>query len=115
MCCYDMTYAFCVSPFLAVDVTVDRGCCEPKEGSSICPLGPDFQIEETEDWTRYMSRCETDLCNNSEGDVGEGGGDGGGCCIVLPGGDPSSSTHGMPSGVGISFILAMVCFFNRYV
>ena len=52
----------------AADVTVNRGCCEVKDDSLICPLGPDFQIDQTVDWTRYMSRCETDLCNDSEGD-----------------------------------------------
>ena len=52
----------------AVDVSVDRGCCEVKDGSPICPPGPDFQIDETVDYTRYMSRCARDLCNDSEGD-----------------------------------------------
>ena len=98
---------------LAADVTVNRGCCEVKDNSLICPLGPDFQIDQTVDWTRYMSRCETDLCNDSEGDAGEGGGDSGGCCIVLPG-DSSSSTRGFPSGLGVTLIMAMVCFFNLY-
>ena len=103
---------FCVS-LSAADVTVDRGCCEVKDNSPICPLGPDFQIDETAEWTRFMSRCETDLCNDSEGDAGEGGGDSGGCCNVLPG-NPSSSTRGIPSGKGISLILAVVYILNHY-
>ena len=86
-----------------MDVAVDRGCCEVKDGSPICPLGPDFQITETADYTIYMSRCESDLCNDEEGDAGEGGGAGGGCCIVMPGSD-SGSMSLKPSAV--SFMLA---------
>ena len=37
---------------IRAEVTIDRGCCEVKEGSPICPLGPNFQIDENEDYTR---------------------------------------------------------------
>ena len=56
---------------------MDRSCCAVTEGSSACPTGADFQVVETEEYTKYFTRCQEDLCNDGPGDNSDDADNGG--------------------------------------
>ena len=58
-------------------VTVDRSCCHPTELNSICPIGDDFQVVTTDVYTKYLTRCQGDLCNDGPGDNSDDADNGG--------------------------------------
>merc|ERR1711973_353612 len=55
-------------------VQIQRSCCKIKPGSPSCPPGDNFQKIKTNEYTRYLTRCSKDLCNNSKGNSADGGG-----------------------------------------
>ena len=56
---------------------MDRSCCYPFDGSSACPVGDDFQVHITDEYTIYYTRCKEELCNNGKGDNSEDADNGG--------------------------------------
>ncbi len=67
-------------------VQLNRQCCYVKDGSSVCPPGPDDQwiVNDNPPWRKHLIRCSEDLCNSGTGDGTDdsGGGGKGGNVIV---------------------------------
>ena len=59
---------------------MDRSCCHPTDTSSACPTGADFQVVQTETYTKYFTRCQGELCNDGPGDNSEDADNGGKLC-----------------------------------
>ena len=73
----------CVQIF--AEIIFNRGCCKIKDGSPVCPPGPDDQYIVTDSWTNHVIRCTENLCNNGQGDGTDNSADGankGGAIIV---------------------------------
>ena len=69
---------------VTVEVQLDRSCCYPFDGSSACPVGEDFQVDVTDEYTIYYTRCKEELCNNGKGDNSEDADNGGMCNANFP-------------------------------
>lgn len=60
-----------------LEITLDRSCCRPHDGSSACPTGSDFQIVQNDQYTKYFTRCKGDFCNSGNGDDSDDANNGG--------------------------------------
>lgn len=101
--------------FLA-EITLNRSCCRVEIDSTICPPGDDYQVQETENFVKYFTRCNTELCNTSTGDENndDADPDGGGsssAIIIVPGG--SGVARHIPSALSSVFGFLAILILRR--
>lgn len=93
------------------EITLNRGCCEIKPGSQVCPPGPDDQYIENDKWTNHVIRCKDDLCNSGKGDGTDSTGNGGanqGVRIIVSGRNRAATS--LPTKTAFITIIGIMLF-----
>ena len=102
-------------PFLLTETTVVRSCCSVATGSPVCPPGGNYQeiVYPSPPYTLKLTRCDSDLCNDSDGDGGinGGGGDRDGGALIVEGrnlGDGAGAIEVSVFTIGLVLVVNLV-------